>query len=37
MVEEGRPAPDIELTTDSGECVKLSLAPVTEGEPRWES
>ena len=24
MVEEGKPAPDIELTTDSGERVKLS-------------
>jgi thioredoxin-dependent peroxiredoxin len=24
MVEEGKPAPDIELTTDAGERVKLS-------------
>jgi peroxiredoxin len=24
MVEEGEPAPDIELTTDTGERVKLS-------------
>ena len=24
MVEEAKPAPDIELTTDSGELVKLS-------------
>ena len=24
MVEEGKPAPDIELRTDSGERVKLS-------------
>jgi peroxiredoxin Q/BCP len=24
MVEEGKPAPDFELTTDSGEHVKIS-------------
>jgi peroxiredoxin Q/BCP len=24
MVEEGKPAPDFELTSDSGETVKLS-------------
>jgi thioredoxin-dependent peroxiredoxin len=24
MIEEGKPAPDIELATDSGERVKLS-------------
>jgi len=33
MVEEGKPAPDIELTTDSGERVKLSDFPRAAGRP----
>ena len=45
MVEEAKPAPDIELTTDSGELVKLSdfrgqpvvLYPKDDSPPSFDS
>jgi peroxiredoxin len=33
MVEEGKPAPDFELTSDAGDRVKLSDFPREAGRP----